>query len=80
MGKLPPSGPKTSLKRYEKEEECTKGFYQYFRAKHANMNIEEINVVNDWDNPESEDSTCFDFIVLDSLIFYLSYVAQSQSQ
>ena len=57
MGKLPPSGPKTSLARFEKEEECTKGFYQYFRAKHANMNIGEINVVRDWDSPETSEST-----------------------
>ena len=57
MGSLPPSGPNTSLKRFEKEEECTKGFYQYFRAKHANMNIGEINITDDWDNPEPSDST-----------------------
>ena len=57
MSHLPPAGPSTSLRRFEKEEECTKGFYQYFRAKHANMNIEELNIVNDWNNPTSDDST-----------------------
>ena len=37
--------------------ECTKGFFQYFRAKHANMNIEELKIIEDWDNPVSTDST-----------------------
>ena len=57
MGNLPSAGPKTSLRRFEKEEECTKGFYQNFRARHANMNIEELHIVNDWNNPEVEDTT-----------------------
>ena len=79
MGKLPPSGPKTSLKRYEKEEECTKGFYQYFRAKHANMNIEEINVVNDWDSPESEDSTDEQETIKSQIFKYYEWLYKEKS-
>ena len=55
--KFKPAGPNTSHKRFAKEEQCTKEFYRQFRTRHANMNINEINVVEDWDHPVEEGTT-----------------------
>ena len=52
--KIGPAGPKLAYNRYEKEEECTTQFFKKFRPKHANMNINELYVINDWDNREAE--------------------------
>ena len=49
--KFKPAGPNTAHKRFAREEQSTKEFYRQFRTKHANMNINEINVVEDWDHP-----------------------------
>ena len=46
-----PAGANNAHKRFAMEEQSTKEFYRQFRTKHANMNINEINVVEDWDHP-----------------------------
>ena len=50
--KIGPAGPKLADNRYEKEEECTTEFFKKIRSKHANMNINELYVIDDWDNRE----------------------------
>ena len=52
--KIGPAGPKLADNRYEKEEECTTQFFKKIRPKHANMNINELYVIDDWDNREEE--------------------------
>ena len=52
--KIGPAGPKLADNRYEKQEECTTQFFKKNRSKHANMNINELYVIDDWDNREVE--------------------------
>ena len=51
VAKFKPAGPRTSHRRFQREEQSTKEFYKQFRATHANMNINEMNVTDDWDHP-----------------------------
>ena len=52
--KIGPAGPKLADNRYGKEEECTTQFFKKIRPQHANMNINELYVIDDWDNREEE--------------------------
>ena len=52
--KIGPAGPKLADNRYEKEEECKQKFFKKNHSKHANININELYVIDDWNNREEE--------------------------